>query len=177
MIVPPESVVVKGGRTIRRKVISSLVLPQRESFSPLIVVGNQKSGRGALEIWTALTGILLWIIKIINIKYIYIIHKSSPHIAGNSDCGNILASFRRHLNPAQVFDLSEGRMEEALEWCQLASPTKCTVVVCGGDGTVGWLLSTADKLSLKTNPHVAIFPLGTGKCSLSLGRYNFTDNR
>ena len=59
-------------------------------------------------------------------------------------------------------------MEEALEWCQLASPTKCTVVVCGGDGTVGWLLSTADKLSLKTNPHVAIFPLGTGKCSLSL---------
>jgi len=124
MIVPPESVVVKTGRTIRRKVISSLVLPQRDGYSPLIVVGNQKSG--------------------------------------NSDCGNILASFRRHLNPSQVFDLGEGRMEEVLEWCQLASPTRCTVVVCGGDGTVGWLLTTADKLDLKTSPLVTIFPLGTG---------------
>ena len=54
-------------------------------------------------------------------------------------------------------------MEEVLEWCQLASPTRCTVVVCGGDGTVGWLLTTADKLDLKTSPLVTIFPLGTGK--------------
>ena len=123
-IVPPESVVVKTGRTIHRKIINSLYLPQIDGFTPLIVIGNQKSG--------------------------------------NSDCANILASFRRHLNPAQVIDLSEGRMEEALEWCQLASPAQCTVLICGGDGTVGWCLNTAEKLCLRTEPKVCIFPLGTG---------------
>jgi len=123
-IVPPESVVVKTGRSIRRKIINFLHLPQQPGFTPLIVIGNQKSG--------------------------------------NSDCAYILATFRRHLNPAQVIDLSEGHMEEALEWCQLASPISCTVLVCGGDGTVGWCLNTVDKLGLKTTPKVCIFPLGTG---------------
>ena len=115
---------VKTGRTIRRKVISALVLPKNKEFRPLIVVGNQKSG--------------------------------------SSDCGNILAAFRRQLNPSQVIDLAEGRMEEVLEWCQLASPVPCTILVCGGDGTVGWLLNTAEKLKLKTEPIISIFPLGTG---------------
>ena len=64
MVVPPESVVVRTGRTIRKNVISSLVLPSNVESSPLIVVGNQKSG--------------------------------------NSDCANILAAFRRQLNPSQV---------------------------------------------------------------------------
>eukprot|EP00088_Acartia_fossae_P033864 TRINITY_DN34740_c0_g1_i2.p1 TRINITY_DN34740_c0_g1~~TRINITY_DN34740_c0_g1_i2.p1 ORF type:complete len:537 (+),score=42.44 TRINITY_DN34740_c0_g1_i2:89-1699(+) len=124
MVVPPESVVVRTGRTIRKNVISSLVLPSNVESSPLIVVGNQKSG--------------------------------------NSDCANILAAFRRQLNPSQVIDLSEGRMEDVLEWCQLASPVRCTILVCGGDGTVGWLLNTAHKLGPSTEPLVAIFPLGTG---------------
>ena len=122
-IVPPESVVVKTGK-IRRKIITSLVLPKTKNFTPLIVVGNNKSG--------------------------------------NSDGANILAAFRRNLNPSQVIDLGEGKMEEALEWCQLASPVRCIVLVCGGDGTIGWLFNTAEKLNLKTEPVVAIFPLGTG---------------
>jgi len=129
-VVPPESVVVRTGRTIRKKVISSLVLPPKpDDFAPLIVVGNQKSG--------------------------------------NSDCANILAAFRRQLNPSQVIDLAEGRMEEVMEWCQLAAPAQCTILVCGGDGTVGWLLNTVNKLMPTLSSHaqlpvVAIFPLGTG---------------
>ena len=72
----------------------------------------------------------------------------------------------------QVIDLSEGRMEDVLEWCELASPVRCTILVCGGDGTVGWLLNTAHKLGPRTDPLVAIFPLGTGKLPICLESQN-----
>ena len=127
LIVPPERVVIKQGRTVaapRRKVISELLVRKDPAFHPLIVVANNKSG--------------------------------------NSDGASVLAGFRSHLNPAQVVDLGEARMEEALEWCQLASPTQCYVLACGGDGTIGWVLNTIDKMKLSTPPAIAIFPLGTG---------------
>ena len=41
---PPESVVVKAGRTLRRRFISKVVLPPLKNFYPLVVVGNNKSG-------------------------------------------------------------------------------------------------------------------------------------
>ena len=34
------------------------------------------------------------------------------------------------------------------------------ILVCGGDGTVGWILSVLDELKLKVS--VAVLPLGTG---------------
>jgi diacylglycerol kinase (ATP) len=69
---------------------------------------------------------------------------------------------RRQLNPAQVVDLSESGMEEALQWCNLTAPAPSYLLVCGGDGTVGWLLNTAEGMGLAQPPVVAILPLGTG---------------
>ena len=36
------------------------------------------------------------------------------------------------------------------------------ILVCGGDGTAGWVLSVLDELDIKPSPPVAVLPLGTG---------------
>uniref|UniRef100_A0A8C5TD49 Diacylglycerol kinase n=1 Tax=Malurus cyaneus samueli TaxID=2593467 RepID=A0A8C5TD49_9PASS len=88
---------------------------------------------------------------------------------------DLLYSFRKLLNPHQVFELTNG------------GPLKCTVIpvtkfhtfskvpsfrvlVCGGDGTVGWVLGALEEIRHKlvcSEPSVAILPLGTGN---DLGR-------
>lgn len=49
----------------------------------------------------------------------------------------------------QVIDLSEIPPEGALEWCRLLPHVQWRILVAGGDGTVGWVLSAIDKLKLK----------------------------
>ena len=48
--------------------------------------------------------------------------------SGNKDCISILASFRGQLNPAQVVDLDDCKMEDGLKWCQLLDLGICALV-------------------------------------------------
>jgi len=73
----------------------------------------------------------------------------------------LITQLRRLLNPIQVWDLANGGPETVLEsFCAL---TRLRIVVCGGDGTVSWIISALEKMNLQRKwPPIAILPLGTG---------------
>ncbi|NXW56735.1 DGKZ kinase, partial [Eurystomus gularis] len=83
----------------------------------------------------------------------------NPKSGGNQGA-KIIQSFMWYLNPRQVFDLSQGGPKEALELYRKVHNLR--ILACGGDGTVGWILSILDQLHLNPPPPVAILPLGTG---------------
>lgn len=55
-------------------------------------------------------------------------------------------------------------MEAGLKWFQMLDNynLQSFIVVAGGDGTIGWVLNTLDKMSLKNPPTLVLLPLGTG---------------
>ncbi|XP_029681282.1 diacylglycerol kinase iota isoform X4 [Takifugu rubripes] len=83
----------------------------------------------------------------------------NPKSGGNQGA-KLLQMFMWILNPRQVFDLSQGGLREALELYRKVPNLR--VLACGGDGTVGWILSTLDELQMNPQPPVAVLPLGTG---------------
>ncbi|XP_033968241.1 diacylglycerol kinase iota isoform X1 [Pseudochaenichthys georgianus] len=83
----------------------------------------------------------------------------NPKSGGNQGF-KVLQMFMWILNPRQVFDLSQGGLREALELYRKVPNLR--ILACGGDGTVGWILSALDELQMNPQPPVAVLPLGTG---------------
>uniref|UniRef100_A0A7N6B5L3 Diacylglycerol kinase n=1 Tax=Anabas testudineus TaxID=64144 RepID=A0A7N6B5L3_ANATE len=83
----------------------------------------------------------------------------NPKSGGNQGT-KILQSLMWYLNPRQVFDLSQEGPKEGLELYRKVHNLR--ILACGGDGTVGWILSCLDELALNPQPPVAVLPLGTG---------------
>jgi diacylglycerol kinase (ATP) len=72
----------------------------------------------------------------------------------------LIGQLRRLLNPIQVWDLADGSPERVLQsFCAL---TRLRIMVCGGDGTVSWIISCIEEMQLERWPPIAILPLGTG---------------
>jgi len=71
-----------------------------------------------------------------------------------------LRRFKQLINPAQVFDLMNGGPRLGLRLFRTFNPFR--ILVCGGDGSVGWVLLEIDKLNMQHQCHVGILPLGTG---------------
>uniref|UniRef100_A0A8C1JA05 Diacylglycerol kinase n=1 Tax=Cyprinus carpio TaxID=7962 RepID=A0A8C1JA05_CYPCA len=75
----------------------------------------------------------------------------------------ILYSFRKLLNPHQVFELTSGGPLPGLH--TFRDVPHFRILVCGGDGTVGWVLGVLESIRHKIacpEPAISIIPLGTG---------------
>ncbi|ELK13821.1 Diacylglycerol kinase iota, partial [Pteropus alecto] len=83
----------------------------------------------------------------------------NPKSGGNQGT-KVLQMFMWYLNPRQVFDLSQEGPKDALELYRKVPNLR--ILACGGDGTVGWILSVLDELQLSPQPPVGVLPLGTG---------------
>ncbi|KAK9878461.1 hypothetical protein WA026_022100 [Henosepilachna vigintioctopunctata] len=79
---------------------------------------------------------------------------------GDNQGVKFLRRFKQLLNPAQVFDLISTGPRLGLRLFRPFDPFR--ILVCSGDGSVGWVLSEIDKLDMHKQCQVAVLPLGTG---------------
>ncbi|XP_076249554.1 retinal degeneration A isoform X2 [Calliopsis andreniformis] len=102
----------------------------------------------------------LWVVKPIptaSVKPVLVF--INPKSGGNQGA-KLLQKFQWLLNPRQVFDLTQGGPKMGLELFKKVPNLR--VLACGGDGTVGWVLSILDQIGASPPPAVGVLPLGTG---------------
>ncbi|XP_016844045.2 diacylglycerol kinase eta isoform X3 [Nasonia vitripennis] len=80
--------------------------------------------------------------------------------SGDNQGIKFLRRFKQLLNPAQVFDLINGGPGPGLRLFRHFDPFR--ILVCSGDGSVGWVLSEIDRLGMHKQCQVGVLPLGTG---------------
>jgi len=83
--------------------------------------------------------------------------------SGGQQGAELITNFRHLLNPHQVFDLQNGGPLPGLY--VFRNIPHYRILTCGGDGTVGWVLSCLDNVGQDAScqsPPVGIVPLGTG---------------
>eukprot|EP00743_Colponemidia_sp_Colp-15_P006084 GILK01006541.1.p1 GENE.GILK01006541.1~~GILK01006541.1.p1 ORF type:complete len:683 (+),score=94.87 GILK01006541.1:133-2049(+) len=73
---------------------------------------------------------------------------------------DLIRQLRRLLGMRQVFDLAVTHPEEGLSIYRYVPNLR--VLVCGGDGTAGWVLTSIERLKMDPAPPIAVLPLGTG---------------
>lgn len=70
--------------------------------------------------------------------------------SGSNDAEQIMKHFRSILNPLQIININNLDPKKVFKWMSSFSDlVQFNILVCGGDGSVGWLLEIASKLKFK----------------------------
>ena len=83
--------------------------------------------------------------------------------SGGGQGRELISGLRRHLNPHQIFDLNNGGPYPGI--FTFKNFESFRVLICGGDGTYGWVLQALDETQCWrecAKPECAFIPLGTG---------------
>ncbi|XP_067638682.1 diacylglycerol kinase eta isoform X4 [Eurosta solidaginis] len=80
--------------------------------------------------------------------------------SGDNQGVKFLRRFKQLLNPAQVFDLISTGPGLGLRLFRHFEMFR--ILICSGDGSVGWVLSEIDRFNMHKQCQVAVLPLGTG---------------
>lgn len=83
--------------------------------------------------------------------------------SGGGQGKELISGLRRHINPHQIFDLANGGPIPGI--FAFKDVKQYRVLICGGDGTFGWVLQALDETEhyrVCKRPQCALLPLGTG---------------
>jgi diacylglycerol kinase (ATP) len=85
--------------------------------------------------------------------------------SGGKQGNKILNELRRYLNnDCQIIDVTKTKPNYVLS--QICAIKNGMILICGGDGTIGWILNIMNDLKKNSNINIvtpiAVFPLGTG---------------
>ncbi|KAF2903245.1 hypothetical protein ILUMI_02941 [Ignelater luminosus] len=134
-------------------------LPKKGSFKSSLRKSNKKRASSKKKSKEKDKDHRAFIIKPIPTTVTPVIVFINPKSGGNQGA-KLLQKFQWLLNPRQVFDLTQGGPKMGLEMFKKVPNLR--VLACGGDGTVGWVLSVIDQIGIIPAPAVGVLPLGTG---------------
>ncbi|XP_067037295.1 diacylglycerol kinase delta-like isoform X1 [Acropora muricata] len=80
--------------------------------------------------------------------------------SGDNQGVKFIRKFKQLLNPIQVFDLALGGPSKGLKLFKEFEHFR--ILVCGGDGSVGWVMNEVDQQNLSNQCQLGVLPLGTG---------------
>ena len=131
-------------------------------------ISGSSTSHASAQIYSHLTHVLGQVLPLSGLKLHpeNVLPESQPLLCFvNSRSGGyqgqlVIRQLRKLLNPHQVCDLAVIDPYTTLQ--EFSVIPSLRILVCGGDGTVGWILNCIEKLPRERRPPVAILPLGTG---------------
>ena len=136
MIVPPYAIALRttdaAAAARQRRFLVDRVYPVAtiEAWRPVLVLVNPTSGEKAGDYLMSIFRSLLNPVQVSFSLFFMLV-------------GHI------YIYDYQVVNLNEVSPDEALEFCRLVDTFQCRVIVCGGDGTVGWMSAAIQRANLK----------------------------